>query len=437
MVEAFPRPPTFRATKLDNKRRSVDSAQLLLGSIDDIGPDDPVFILRRAVTYRPSSRHRSSAPLDEIALQKMHRESMSGSSIMSDSTASGAASAASHGDEPKRALSKQELIAAQRLAKSANQRAILQTQENSTRGVDVLLPGNAMIRSSRYEVDDRMRYSYVEPDGETYDISDIVEAEWKGETGSNLQLGDNTRDDLVRGVISRKDGIGAKLDRVLSKIKHEKGSGRGTQSASGNSLDTDFARSTSQSVYSTAEGNPSSRATTPNAQSMNARSPTPTASQRVMSPISHMSGYRTASPGDTEPRSRASTATPLQQKARQTHDRQQSLASITSESSAHSSASPATPNAYRGTPKPVKRRVMVPKDDFGVTQMMAVIEARGMIRKKPSLQPMDPVDDLLFGREIDMNSLHPKIKEIYSDTFKQLEEMDHVSHIPCSMCPCN
>ena len=62
--------------------------------------------------------------------------------------------------------------------------------------------------------------------------------------------------------------------------------------------------------------------------------------------------------------------------------------------------------------------------------MMAVIEARAMVhRKRPALLPMDPVDDLLFGREIDMDSLHPKIREIYSDTFKQLEEMDHVSYI--------
>ena len=72
---------------------------------------------------------------------------------------------------------------------------------------------------------------------------------------------------------------------------------------------------------------------------------------------------------------------------------------------------------------------MVPKDDFGVTQMMAVIEARAMISKKSSLPPLDPVDDLLFGREIDIDSLHPKIKEIYADSFKQLDEMDRVCHI--------
>lgn len=400
----------------------MDSAQLLLGSVDDIRPDDPVFILRRAVTYRPSSRHRSSAPLDEIALQKFHRESLSGSSIMSDSTAGA-------GDEPKRQLSKQEIIAAQRAASRATQRATLSAHSNSARGLDVILPGNAMIRSSRYEVDDRMRYSYVEPDGETFDISDIVEAEWRGETSADRER-DAAGGDLLHGAFIRdKDGLGAKLDRVLSKIKHEKSAGRSLQSAAGSALDPmDMARTTSPSVYSTAEGTMGSRSTTPNAHVMNGRSPTPTTGQRATSPLSRLSSYRTASPGDTEPRSRSSTATPSGAKAaRPPHDRQLSLASVVSDSSAYRSASPGTPNANRGVPTPVRKRVMVPKDDFGVAQMLAVIEARGRIRKKPSLPPLDPVDDLLFGREIDMNSLHPKIKEIYSDTFKQLEEMDHVS----------
>ncbi len=66
--------------------------------------------------------------------------------------------------------------------------------------------------------------------------------------------------------------------------------------------------------------------------------------------------------------------------------------------------------------------------------MMAVIETRGMLRKRSQLPPLDAVDELLFGREIDMNSLHPQIKEIYSDTFKQLAEMDNVSFTCSQFC---
>jgi hypothetical protein len=64
-------------------------------------------------------------------------------------------------------------------------------------------------------------------------------------------------------------------------------------------------------------------------------------------------------------------------------------------------------------------------DDFGVSQMMAVIEFVGTVPKLPK-PPLDPVDAMLFGRDIDMGSLHPQVRNIYADAFKQLEDMDQV-----------
>jgi hypothetical protein len=429
VIDAFPRPPTYRANNnrsTDAKRRSVDSTQLL-GSIEDISPDDPNFILRRAIAYRPSTRHRSSAPLDEIALQKMHRESLSGSSVTSDSTVGA-------NDEPKRQMSKQEIIAAQRAATRANQRAILSAQTNSTRGLDVLLPGNAIIRSSRYEVDDRMRYSYVEPDGETYDISDIVEAEWRGEAGAHKERNDLARDDLLHGVLSRgKDGLGAKLDRVLSKIKHERGTGRQLESSPGGVFaSAEAMRSTSPSDYSTAEGN--SRAATPNASAINARSPTPTtAVPRAASPLSRLSSYRTASPGES---SREHSTTPSgspQKGVRPSHDRQQSLTSVMSDSSLYRATSPASTIPSRSMAQTITEetpRVVLPKDDFGLSQMLAIIELRATTAPKSEPPPLDPVEELLFGRDVDIDSLHPQIRDIYASSFKDLEEMDTVCGLP-------
>ncbi|KAI0084194.1 hypothetical protein BDY19DRAFT_898933 [Irpex rosettiformis] len=441
VIDAYPRPPIYRAAgqrTSDSKRRSMDSTQLL-GNPEDVSPGDPAFVLRRAIAYRPSSKHRSSAPLDEIALQKLQRESLSGSSVTSDSTISG-------NDEPKRQLSKQEIIAAQRAATRANQRAILRAQTNSSRGLDVLLPGNAMIRSSRYDADDRMRYSYVEPDGETYDISDIVEAEWRGEAAPHKERSDIARDDLLHGVLSRgKDGLGVKLDRVLSKIKHEKGNGRApvSQLSSNFVLDsTESFRSASPSDYSTADGGPSSsRAATPNANILNGRTPTPTSSaQRAASPLSRLSNYRTASPGGS---SRGHSVTPSgtpQKSVRPPHDRQHSLASVISESSMYRSDSPGVTVPTRSMTQSSSEdrpRVVLPKDDFGLSHMLAIIELRAMTAKKPPLPPLDPVDELLFGREIDVNTLHPQIRDIYAGSFKELEEMDtaldnllqHVAHV--------
>src|SRR5579863_3619038 len=180
VIESYPRPPNYRPADRrfsDAKRRSIDSMQLL-GSPDDVTPEDPVFVLRRAVTYRTSSaRHRLSAPLDEIALQQLHlhRESISSSSAASEDGDTGT---------KQRQMSNKELIMAQRAEWRANQRAILSGQANSQRGFDLLLHNNAALRSSRYDTDERTRYSYVEG-GETYDISDIMEEEW----GSSASAG--------------------------------------------------------------------------------------------------------------------------------------------------------------------------------------------------------------------------------------------------------
>lgn len=381
-----------------------------------------MFILRRAVAYRISSaRHRSSAPLDDLALHQL-RESVSSSSTGSDVTA--------HPESPKR--NAKEIIAAQRAATRANQRAILSTQANSLRGLDVLLPGNAILRSSRYEADDKMRYSYVEPDGEIYDISDIVEEEWRGEIGPAGLKPDLSRDDLLHGVLAHKDGLNAKLDRVLNKIKHEKGTSR-TPLSQPSSGPTDSARSSMDSSYSaneTIQELSTSRSATPTARDI-ARSASAVASaQRVASPpASRMSSYRTASPGESE-YSRAHTATPTASSRMRNyavpHERQASFASAVSE---YRTATPSSPHRAitAQPPRDNKPKLVLPKNDFGLNEMMAVIEMRASLNKKiPERAPLDPVEEMLFGRPIEPHTLHPEIRNIYASTFKQLEEMDQV-----------
>ncbi|KAI0637597.1 hypothetical protein C8Q77DRAFT_1205752 [Trametes polyzona] len=425
VIDAFPHPPTYRQVdrKFESKRRSVDSAQLLLGSADDVRPDDPLFILRRAVAYRSvASRHRSSAPLDELALQHL-RDSIASSSTASDTTA--------HPEETKRQPSKQEIIAAQRAATRANQRAILSTNTNKFRGMDALLPGNAMIRSSRYEADDRMRYSYVEPDGETYDITDIVKEEWSDAVGPPGVKTSPADEDLLHGVLAHgKDAIGAKLERVLSKIKHEKGTGRAPLSQSSSGDTTGSARTSTDSTYSAAETAPEAMSTS--------RTATPTAHNRTGSsmaggsrvaspPHSRMSSYRTASPGESDyQRSHTATPTGRSRGYPVPHERQASFASAVSDYRT------ATPSSPRG-PMPssvqakndAKPKLILPKNDFGLNEMMAVIEMRAALDAKvPEQPPLDPVEEMLFGRPVDKEALHPQIRDIYASTFAQLEEMD-------------
>lgn len=426
VIDAFPRPPSYRPADRrlsDSKRRSLDS-MLLLGAPDDVATEDPVFTLRRAVTYRTSSsRRRLSAPLDEIALQHLHRESMSGSSVTSEDS-----------DVKQRHMSKQELITAQRAVWRANQRAILSAQANSQRGVDLLLPNNAVLRSSRYDTDDRTRYSYVEG-GETYDISDIMEEEWDSSTPAG-------QGDLLEGVLNRgraRDGVDEKLHRVLSKI-------RGGRTIQRTASSTPPSVTTADSIYSDpGQGEESagsverSRSVTPiesrgsKADDVLPRERSP-ASERTVTP--DIRRQRSGTPSSAS----QGRSTPQQQQQSQPiqapvapHLRQVSINSVTTDTSGYRTAvgSPVTtspsPLVKSGPVRQQRKpKLTLPKDDFGVSHMMAIIELAGLQDKPPPPESVHPIDEMLFGRQINVDELHPAIKEVYAPTFKQLGEMDQM-----------
>lgn len=412
VIDAYTRPPSFRRAQ-EGKRRSIDSAQLL-GSIDDVHLDDPVFILRRAISYRTSSsRHRMSAPLDEIALQHF-RDSVSGSSLSSDNQTSGT-------EEVKpRQLSRQEIIAAQRAASRASQKAILSAQMNSLRGVDVLLPGNAMIRSSRYDSGDKMRYSYVQ-DGESFDISDIVEQEL-------CEPNSAQKSDLLEGVLGRnKEGMNEKIDRVLNKIKDGRLHAQYVVTAASSSDGLPSAGS-APSEYSvddavTARSGSDGRTPTPLASSV-------TGARRVASPVSDTSRTPTPTAADGRySRTRSTTPSSKQGSSASRAPRQSSIASVMSEVSMYATPTgqlispPETPRTDTAPKPQIVKRPYISKDDFGISHMMAIIEIVGSAPKAPQTS-VDPVEELLFGKPIDVTTLHPDIQEMYAGPFQQLDEME-------------
>jgi hypothetical protein len=57
--------------------------------------------------------------------------------------------------------------------------------------------------------------------------------------------------------------------------------------------------------------------------------------------------------------------------------------------------------------------------------MMAILDYKSLRPKQP-VPALDPVDELLFGAPLDLDSLHPHVRDIYASGFKQLEEMDKV-----------
>jgi len=394
ILDAFQRPPIFKSVerRSGEKRRSVDSA-MLLNVGEDVRPDDPVFMLRRAVGFRNPGK--SKMPLDEIALQHLHnqRESASESSTVGGPE-----------DAKPQQMSRQELIAAQRLALREKQRAILSAQTNSERGVDVYLPGNVMLRSSLHETSDKMRYSYVQ-DGEIYDISDIVEEEQRG---GRTSTGHGDRRDWLEGVVARNhEGLGDNLDRVLNKIKGSRSPSKlDAPSLSSN----ESSRTSDASTYSLVEDGAAPES---HGDPTSSRAATPSGLQDVKS-------------------SRATSATPVDRekagsKTGSYRNKQPSVGSLRSENSSNETSSPSTPattatnhHARGNTPR---RSPLIVKDDFGVSDMMAIIELNAASKEQPP-PPMDYVDEMLFGSQLNLEELHPRVREMFSGTFKQLDDMD-------------
>lgn len=421
VIEAYARPPAFKQPNrrsADMRRRSLDASQLL-GSMDDVQAGDPIFILKRATTYRSAaSRHRLSAPLDDVALHHAHqRESvLSENSAGSDYTESPVSPRAK---QPQ--LSQRELIAAQRAASRANQSALLNARPNEEQGVDLVLPDKGVIRSARSGVDERMLYSYVQPDGETYDISDIIEEElWDvgqdrrsgGSRAGRPSMDDedevspisaarsgsrtgSTRGDLLEDVLVKpRDVVEQRIDQVLAKIK-------------------DGRRASSLASYAT------DTSKQPSKPSEDRRSPTPRSGSATGRHQGEASGSRSDTPvypGRSSP----------QQLTRSggTHSQQPSIASMMSDYTPDNSTGMKSSTTERTTPGTANRPPIILKDDFGLSNMMAVIEANANAKKPPPPPPMSEVEELLFGSNLQLEDLHPAARDLFAPMFERMENVN-------------
>jgi hypothetical protein len=169
LLDSYNQPPTFKPVERstpEQKRRSREWSYGF-GSLNDILPTDPIFVLRRS--GRPGQDVKQDLPKGVLRQQQ------------AIANAAGPGTAESGGrDQGEK--SPQEIIAAQRAAYRANQSAILSAHANKSQGVDVLLADRGTLRSSRLlepTGEEVVRYSYVDGYGETYDISELLEEEWK------------------------------------------------------------------------------------------------------------------------------------------------------------------------------------------------------------------------------------------------------------------
>jgi hypothetical protein len=232
------------------RRRSRDFSSS--GASADIQSSDPVFILRRMGAKNLANGVQ--IPLDDFALRQRR---------LSDSNKPSSPSLPAEMD----GRSRQEIIAAQRAASRATQLAILSAEANNSQGVDVVLADKGTIRSSRSLTDGggHVRYSYISQDGETYDISQLIQDEWGAERTEDKEevlsqpgmnrtttetsiyrtapstpsdaprdtpplerttsrLSGSSTNDLLQGAVQQaraepNSDVVEKLDRVLSKVK--------------------------------------------------------------------------------------------------------------------------------------------------------------------------------------------------------------------------
>ncbi|RSH93410.1 hypothetical protein EHS25_007766 [Saitozyma podzolica] len=423
VIDAYTSPPALKPVERapENRRRSRD---LSTSSLADIQPSDPVFVLRRV---RP--RPESGGPLQRQQAQPP-------------------VIATSSEGTP---LSPQEIIAAQRAATRASQRALISA--NSSQGVDVVVPDRGTLRSSRElhpTAGEVVRYSYIDGDGETYDISELLEEEW-GRDGQRSSpsitqpptLQRTTTDsssyvtapstpaespDILRGVLDRAAGqpegkLEEKLERVIDKVKsrspEDVQSGRQTPVSEHRAdeehlMDEETPRPASRTLSTVLEG----------------RAPDGRDSRQADYHETAATVRRIISRHRQQP-SIASIMSDLSGPLGHEHEHDDDGAStpLTATSSSHPTP-PFSGAVYLrsvSAASPTPRAPVQYQDDFGMKALMAIVEARAKEYKKPPQSPRvaaDPVQKMFWGERADEPGLHPEIKACFAPVQARLDALD-------------
>lgn len=186
VLDAYITQPAFRPPDRSSKesRRRSQEGSFVFGSLQDILNTDPVFVLRRAShQHHPTRREslRSSTGLagavaDELGLMGAKKSASGISNRLSGNfsrqvSQSNSHSAAGTTSPPRLIRSPAELIVDRRAT-------FLSATPNSDQGVDITLNDHATIRSKRDSSGKSFRYSYIDPAGTEFDISELIEREW-------------------------------------------------------------------------------------------------------------------------------------------------------------------------------------------------------------------------------------------------------------------
>ncbi|KAK4053454.1 protein phosphatase regulator [Microbotryomycetes sp. JL201] len=507
LLDSYSSPPIFkpydRSTK-EFRRRSVD-ATLILGTSDDVQPSDPVFVLRRATGRTSATRAPGPVPakvdeLDEIRQQHQKQEDViarlpppeptsepmrpalerattAGTTISSVAESFETAREADQETISKAsisgAVSKQELIAAQRAATRASQRAILSAHKNQDQGVDIQIPSQGVIRSTRDQSNDQVRYSFVGSDGHEMDISEIVEKEWQGQQQQRPLSTGSTATASSGGAAKSEGSTDTVLDRPSSRSV-DSDDKAAIDALRKTDVHVEPQNSTQANGSAAKKGTESldvlqdaigPRVTSPTFneslqerldrvlakvkedRAMGKRPPSRprsfqlaqlTASGRTtpnggISPSSIGTGRR--SPYSDTGRDSPTIDQLINEKFALPRSRQSSVQQHARQAS-NASANSVVPTAAEGSDLTMNGRVMpkmpqklLYRDDFGFDQLCQSVEARAkadLARRPLSAfrHPDGPLHERLFGRSVNDLDLRPETKQAFAEDVARLDEIE-------------
>jgi len=193
-------------------------------------------------------------------------------------------------------------------------------------------------------------------------------------------------------------------------------------------------------------------------ESIRSRSPTqpPPSNIRARSPVQSSANIGRSSPIVYQPHSRETTpisryatpmesvtpssrtTTPTQIVTRVTQNRSATPNSATQRHARHNSASstqseasqyaltpvdPITPKSDKTQTPKSQPRLRVPSN-IGFDQMWQIIGVNAQLQRRERPDPLDPVDEMLFGRTLDVDKLHPVVQKAFGPMFSEMERIE-------------
>lgn len=387
VLDAFSQPPIFKFVdrrSAELRRRSGDAMQIL-GTVDDIQSNDPTFVLHKSLGIKSTSgiRSKGSNHLDELALHQRYRDSTGESGLV-------------------------------HLSRRDSEHPIAQSddvivRQNADRGLDVIVREKGVVKSGRQG--SSIRYGFIPPSGESYDIRSLLEEEWRA-LGDNAEaypkLGPN--DDILDALCRKPSQVLRQtLGRIMSRAQPST-----LAVPSRNLTDEDL----SPSVYSDT-GTPvvsPIRGEVEITPSRGAYAGQAVSANEIIRDVAS-TGSVQAGPDSMLPPDATHT--------QHSHRIHPSISSIDSDISQYTSGSDTQGEVQiENTVRLEVQQAMDVNQDSGLSRMLATIELEADLSRPPPPPPVPMIDKYFLGIPLSLDTLHPAARDFFEPSFRRLDDAE-------------